>query len=658
MTTEDKTKSDRLFYLLLFASLITAICIAFTSGATFDSGDGIEHYLIARYSWQHPKLLLDLWGKPVFTLISSPFAQFGLKGMYVFQALCALFTSVFLYKIANIFRLNFAWSLPAFIFFSPIYFAVIDSGLTEIMFGATLSLTFWLLVKNRNIAASVIASFILFVRPEGYLILPLIALLLALKKQWKALPFLFTSIIFFTAIGYPYYHNWLWIITNNYKTNGDVYNGAMKSFFHYFGKYNEIWGTIYSLLLLTGIGSLAFAIPGIISKRKESEFVREKVLLFMGSFFVILVLHSISCSVKGFVNNLGMVRYMTCLIPSSAMLALIGINRLSRIIKKYPAWVLYLFLLIVLLLIVITPFRQWYYPFRPNNEEAVSDNMSGWLKPLLNHRSICYLNPCITTAADIDPYDKSVFLMHGVNKNSIRWYPDSTFLIWDSHFSPQEGNTSLYTLLSDNNLKLVKVYRYYNETEPFDLWVFMKKAGSSLTTGSEQPVAGSLTIETVAAPWLVKDFYKGDSVSFSTPPGPGADSSMLSPAKSPSGKQSLFYSQDREYGPVFSKKLAEISDYRNFGMLKITFRLYPCNSMQGVKAVAEIKQDGKVIDWEGGNIPLEAAPNRWNTIKMTEIMNIKDNLNETGTVNFYFWNKAKTDFYIDSVRIGYYCSEK
>src|ERR1700722_11209994 len=85
-----------LFVLFIYACVILAL-----SSGTYDSGDGINHYLIARYSWHHHHLFIDDWGKPFFTIISSPFAQFGLKGISVFNILCGLASSYFAYKIAD-----------------------------------------------------------------------------------------------------------------------------------------------------------------------------------------------------------------------------------------------------------------------------------------------------------------------------------------------------------------------------------------------------------------------------------------------------------------------------------------------------------------------------------------------------------------------------
>src|SRR5690606_8472388 len=133
-----------LFSILLVLSFFIVVFIYVKADSAYDTGDGIVHYQIARYSWKYPLLFLDWWGKPFFTLISSPFAQFGIKGIYIFQALNAAIISILLFKIASILKLKYLWTIPVFVFFAPVYFAVMNSGLVEIFFGTIFTFSAWL----------------------------------------------------------------------------------------------------------------------------------------------------------------------------------------------------------------------------------------------------------------------------------------------------------------------------------------------------------------------------------------------------------------------------------------------------------------------------------------------------------------------------------
>lgn len=64
-----------------------------------DSGDGISHFSISNESWNEPALFLDHWGKPLFTLLSSPFAQLGFKWYVGFNILVFALTVLVVFRL-------------------------------------------------------------------------------------------------------------------------------------------------------------------------------------------------------------------------------------------------------------------------------------------------------------------------------------------------------------------------------------------------------------------------------------------------------------------------------------------------------------------------------------------------------------------------------
>jgi ABC-type cobalt transport system substrate-binding protein len=67
-------------YLVVFLLIICAVVLitwSLKSTGSHAGADDLFHTEIAKYSWKYPHLLFDHWGKPFFTLIASPFAQFG-----------------------------------------------------------------------------------------------------------------------------------------------------------------------------------------------------------------------------------------------------------------------------------------------------------------------------------------------------------------------------------------------------------------------------------------------------------------------------------------------------------------------------------------------------------------------------------------------------
>ena len=58
-------------------------------------------YLFARYAPQHPELFFHHWAKPLFVLLSCPFAQFGFIGVKVFNFIVSLLIIVGTYLICK-----------------------------------------------------------------------------------------------------------------------------------------------------------------------------------------------------------------------------------------------------------------------------------------------------------------------------------------------------------------------------------------------------------------------------------------------------------------------------------------------------------------------------------------------------------------------------
>ena len=105
------------FFLIIWNCLwaVSMVLVRCMSDGLLEGGDSIQHYQIARYSWSDPELLLHHWGKPLFTLFASPFAQLGHWGMSLFNACCVLATAwaadVFLRRIGGLARWMFVPSL-------------------------------------------------------------------------------------------------------------------------------------------------------------------------------------------------------------------------------------------------------------------------------------------------------------------------------------------------------------------------------------------------------------------------------------------------------------------------------------------------------------------------------------------------------------------
>jgi hypothetical protein len=643
---DNQPKTEKiLFYILLIVSFFTVIIVYFKADSTYDSGDGIVHYQIARYSWKYPYFFLDLWGKPVFTLLSSPFAQFGLKGMYLFQALNAAVISGFLFSIASKINLKFAWTIPAFVFFAPVYFAVMNSGLTEICFGTVFMFSAWLVFNKKYYASALIASLLPFVRAEAYVVMPLLAVIYAYRRKFFAIPLLITATIVYTFIGYFHYKDILWIIHENVQYVGDNYPGMKGSYLHYFGTYRQIWGSVYTVLLLLGSGTILSQVYRLFQRKPEHEFVEEVFVLFLGSTVGVFFLHSMLCGMPGIVNNLGMVRYLAVLIPSSALIALIGLNMINR-----PAFTKIIFfkpaiVIIVVILMVGSSFTQWFYPFMPSNEQIVIRQMATYIQTKRpNFKKICFLHPSLPFYADLDPYDtKRVEKISAANLESLNQLPDSTLLLWDSHFMKVEGQIPFNWLSENPNFIMLKHYRFRYEELPFIACLFIRAAN---------PMPVPIPAELVSPDGFIQENLPTASVVYSFENDSLDFNQWLALRTSFSGRNAMVFKPEMEFGPVFQKTIRDISKEGNVKSVTFKFNLNQAENVNDLVGVIQIIENNKQVFWEGLVIKQSLNTNQWNAVELHHSYPeaIKNN---DCKVNIYIWNKGKRKFYINDFQITF-----
>jgi len=639
-----------LFYIFLALSFLSTTTIYFIAESTYDTGDGIVHYQIARYSWKHPHLLLYLWGKPFFTLLSSPFAQFGLKGMVVFQTLNAAVISWFLFSIASKINLKYKWSIPLFVFFAPVYFATMNSGLVEISFGTFFIFSVWLVFNKKFHASALVASILPFIRPEAYVAIPLLIAVYIYRKKYSAIPLLTAATIVYTIIGYFHFNDILWIIHQNYQLVGDNYAGMKGSYFHYFKIYYAIWGTAQAVLLLTGGVIVVIQIVRLIKRKVEHEYVLEVFLLFLGCTAGCFVLHSLLCGMPGILNNLGMVRYLATLIPSSVLIGLIGLNLINQI-KFKKSSLKNITVGGFIIMAVISPFTQRFFPFKTNNEEMIVKEMAEYTKTSMpDFKKICYLHPMFPIYAELDPYDVNrIVPMQAANHDFVNELPDSTLFLWDSHFMEIEGKISLEWFTRNPNFKMLKHIKFINEKLPFETCLFIKADNPKLETAPVEIVYedGKFLGEHNTKKIIYS--IKNDSLDFLN---------WYPHMVSYSDKNAIEFTPEKEFGPKIIKNSDEINLGQGLRSVNISFNIHQPDSMSELLSVIDVRKNDSIYSWEGINIKQEIKPNQWNSVSISH--NYQEPIAEDSlSIIFYIWNKGKQQFYIDDLQIAFdYLIEK
>jgi hypothetical protein len=118
---------------------------AYSSVSSF-SDDDRTHYLIARYSWTHPLLFLDLWGRPHTRCFLRHLLNLA-SAADVFNILVSLASCYVAFEIARTLGPGNAWLAAAFTALQPL-FVLLSDGLTEPLFSLVLGASVLLYLRE------------------------------------------------------------------------------------------------------------------------------------------------------------------------------------------------------------------------------------------------------------------------------------------------------------------------------------------------------------------------------------------------------------------------------------------------------------------------------------------------------------------------------
>ena len=201
---------------LVFLLAVVVYGLNFLFAEGFNGGaDSFTHYQISRYSWNYPDLLLDQWGKPVFTILFSPLAQLGFQAVIIGNMALIFVGAWMAFLIAKKLEFKRSHWIPFMVLFTPIVAGNAISGLTE-MICALFLIGFILLALNEKfIWGSILLSFMPFARSEGFVIIAVVILFFVLTKRMKYLPYLLVGSVVFNFIGWAITGKPLWIFQSN-----------------------------------------------------------------------------------------------------------------------------------------------------------------------------------------------------------------------------------------------------------------------------------------------------------------------------------------------------------------------------------------------------------------------------------------------------------
>jgi hypothetical protein len=441
-----------------------AVFYAAISPGHFQGGDTFEHYQIAKWSLQHPSLLLDHWGKPVFTLLYTLPSQLGYAWAKVFTALIGIAGAVFTFLTAKKLGLREPLMAATCLLLMPMFFVHLNSAMTEILFATWLIVGVYAWVSDKSLFAAIWISFLPFVRTEGFLLMPCFALYVLLRKEMKYLPFLALGSLLYTLIGGLVFGDFLWLIRQNpYTANSSMYGHG--SYLHYALSNKTIWGIPLSAMLL-----VALFLPKHYRHIWKGSTWFWLVLL---PFFVVLIFHSVAWGAGKF-SSCGELRIMASTAPLAVLLAWSFLSAASEKMR-IPLLGVRLIALVILSWLFAADtknFTQFIQPY--SNEQRAIHEVCATIELQFPDQKVWFVDPQVGVELKRDPF---------ANLDAKRYFPapseyatsfkQGDILVWDSHFAFLEGATPLQNLQNSSLLQQeMKMEVTKRNGEIFSIYLF------------------------------------------------------------------------------------------------------------------------------------------------------------------------------------------
>ncbi|MBS1594409.1 MAG: hypothetical protein JST90_08785 [Bacteroidetes bacterium] len=454
-------------YAIILMSLFTLgiLILALCTHGTADEGDSVNHYLFARYAIKYPFHFFHHWAKPFFVLLAFPFAQAGFMGVKLMNVACTCITVWFSYLIAH--KLAYRWALSVFVIatFFKLLLIVGLSGLTEPLHAALLAIAIYLVTIRRFAWATVIISFLPLVRSEGICICGVFAVYLILTAQWRYIPLLAVGHLAYGIVGYPRFHDLLWVIHNIPYHTGDQHYGH-GDWSYYLIQMPGITGFVNSLLLAIG---LIYTLYGIIRSLLRGAFSSALANKWMIAtlFCAFFAMHTIFWAL-GLYGSFGLVRVFIAVASPMILLMVGGIEALTAFTVRIPFrnFAIAGGLLISSLVLAAGHTQYAYYPdmdFGLHPDQLCDKDAADYIKKnIQDYRDYDFFfdTAYLAELLDVDIFGDP----HFANNDHLPsgGYPHHSIIIWDDFYSDFEHGVHLVTLRKTPDLKELKTFQHEN----------------------------------------------------------------------------------------------------------------------------------------------------------------------------------------------------
>lgn len=410
--------------------------------------DGGIHYLFARWVWVHHELFVDVWSRPLFTLLYAGPALLGFRAARAVTVIVCLATAWQTYRLAEQLKLPRAPLVMALLFLQPSFFLFCADTMTEPLFALLFVIALRLHLAGRVTAGLFVASLFILTRPEGLFISLLWAywivrarfgtLQSAIRNPQSAI----TSLL---PLATGMFAWWLasWLITSdalfikhnwpaNWPFSGTIYGAP--GFLNYPARLPEIVGPLV----------LPAFFVGLYRSIKRREFGA-----ITSSFLTLFLVHTVMRAF-GLMGSAGYPRYLICVAPATALLTLIGWNALA---ERFAHLARGLRLAFVTLLLATAAFANFIYA---DGAEWTRDALlvekvyAWWPQHQRPIKRLIWSQPYMCMLLNGDPWQNEFFTQDAArNQQLMQVMPSGTLVFWDVKSGPRWTDVKIEDFLAN-----------------------------------------------------------------------------------------------------------------------------------------------------------------------------------------------------------------
>jgi hypothetical protein len=398
--------------------------------------DGGAHYLFARWAWRHPEMFLDVWGRPLFTLL------YAFPALLNFQAARALTVVVCLATAWQTWQLAWQLKMPRaplaipFLFLQPSLFLFCADTMTEPMFALLFVIALRLHLRGRVTAGMFVASLFILTRPEG-LFMSLLWAVWVLRAQFSSVQAVIrqlpAAILRLLPLGTGMFIWWLaaWLITgdvlfikHNWPTNwpfSGTFYGA-PGLLNYPARLPEIVGPLLLPAFLYGMYRLL--------KQRELG-------VLTSSFLTLFLIHTVMRA-YGLMGSAGYPRYLITVAPATALITLAGWNWLA---ERFAHLARPLRVAFVALLMTISASANFLYDDGAEwtrDATLVEKTYAWWAAQPRPLTRVIWSQPYMCMLLESDPWQNESFTQDAAkNRQLMQALPPGTLVFWDAKSGPR-----------------------------------------------------------------------------------------------------------------------------------------------------------------------------------------------------------------------------